>query len=224
MKRVSIPELLDADAGTPAQVAAALTDLRHINSWFGGVRVTRQMIADVARASEIKTLSLLEVAAGAGFVPLAAARDLRNDGIDLRITLLDRAATHLSNGNHNGTGRIVGDALAQPLEDGSFDLVSSCLFVHHLSPDEVVAFANESLRVCRYAVLINDLVRHPLHLAMAYASLPLYRSHITHHDAPASVRQAYTVPEMRSMLKKTSAGRIEIQQRAIYRMGVILWK
>ena len=36
-------------------------------------------------------------------------------------------------------------------------------------------FVDEALRVCRVAVLINDLVRHPLHLSLVYAghaSLP----------------------------------------------------
>ena len=56
------------------------------------------------------------------------------------------------------------------------------------------------LRVCRVAVIINDVVRDPIHLALVYLSLPLYRSHFTHHDAPASVRRAYTVAEMHQML------------------------
>jgi hypothetical protein len=36
MKRVVIPELLDSDAGTPAEIATELRDLWRINSWFGG--------------------------------------------------------------------------------------------------------------------------------------------------------------------------------------------
>src|SRR5947199_5866128 len=37
--------------------------------------------------------------------------------------------------------------------------------------------------------LINDLVRSWLHLAFVYTGMPLYRSRLTRHDAPASVRQ-----------------------------------
>ncbi len=224
MKRVSIPELLDVDGGSPAQIASALTDLRHINSWFGGVRTTRLMVESVAQRLHTHQLALLEVAAGAGFVPQQTAKDVSQRGIELNVTLLDRAWSHLSNSNGNRSQKIAGDALALPFADLSFDLVSCCLFVHHLSPEEAVSFANEALRVCRHAVLINDLVRHPMHLAMAYASLPLYRSHITHHDAPASVRQAYSIQEMQSMLKLSSASRVEIEHRAIFRMGIILWK
>ena len=55
---------------------------------------------------------------------------------------------------------MAGDALALPFRDASFDLVSCNLFAHHLSPQELVRFVDEALRVCRVAVLINDLVRH----------------------------------------------------------------
>ena len=61
---------------------------------------------------------------------------------------------------------------------------------------------NEGLRVCRVAVLINDLVRDGLHLSLVYAGLPLYRSRLTRHDAPASVRQAYTPAEMQPCWRK----------------------
>ena len=119
---------------------------------------------------------------------------------------------------------VAGDALALPFRSATFDLVSCTLFAHHLSPQELVQFVNEALRVCRVAVLINDLVRHPLHLSLVYAGMPLYRSRLTRHDAPASVRQAYTVEEMQSLLAQTSAARVEIHRHYLFRMGVIAWK
>ena len=61
MKRVVIPELLDTDCGTPAEVAASLGDLRRINRWFGGVATTEDMIWRVARQINASSLSLLEV-------------------------------------------------------------------------------------------------------------------------------------------------------------------
>jgi ubiquinone/menaquinone biosynthesis C-methylase UbiE len=182
------------------------------------------MVAQVARKPGVSALSLLEVAAGAGDVPLAASTRLRKLGIRLRVTLLDRAYSHLKSGALSGISAVGGDALALPFADGSFDLVSCCLFAHHLEPQQVVQFVNEGLRVGRTAVIINDLVRDPIHLALVYLSLPLYRSHITHHDAPASVRRAYTIGEMEQMLHKTAAAKLEIAQHPVYRMGAIAWK
>ncbi|HEX4605917.1 MAG TPA: hypothetical protein VH724_18090, partial [Candidatus Angelobacter sp.] len=69
------------------------------------------------------------------------------------------------------------------------------------------------------------LQRHPLHLALSYLGFPLYRSRITRHDAPASVRRAYTVQEIGDMLRQaTAAANIEIRTFYLFRIGVIVWK
>lgn len=220
MKRVAIPELLDTDSGSPTEIAASLSDLNRINRWFGGISTTTSMIRRVAQKLRVSSLSMLEVAAGSGYVPERARRKLVHDGIELEVTLLDRAPSHLVNGNR----AVAGDVLALPFRNASFDLVSSVIFLHHLSPGPVIQSVNEALRVCRSAVLINDVVRHPIHLALVYAGYPLFRSRLTHHDAPASVRQAYTPAEMQDLLKHTSAAQVEIHRHYLFRMGVIAWK
>ncbi len=162
MRRVVIPELLDTDSGTPAEIATALSDLRNINQWFGGVDTTQLMISEVAQKAGATSLSLLEVAAGAGYVPLSVSARLRESGLKVQVTLLDRAHSHL---NQNGNSAVAGDALALPFANESFDVVSCCLFIHHLEPSEIIQFVNEGLRVCRTAVIINDVVRDAIHLA-----------------------------------------------------------
>jgi ubiquinone/menaquinone biosynthesis C-methylase UbiE len=174
----------------------------------------------VARETKSSSLSLLDVAAGSGYVPHGVRDRLSQQNIHLEVTLLDRAASHIGNGGRS----VVGDAKALPFRDSSFDLISSELFVHHLSPDEVVHFVRDGLRVCRKAFLINDLIRDPLHLALAYAGFPLYRSRITRNDAPASVRQAYTLDEMQALLRRAGVARMETSTHFLYRMGVIAWK
>ena len=236
MIRVPTPELLDTDAGTPAEIAASLSDLRRINRWFGGTSTTVDLIRRVAlndgasgvparRVSQPSiSLSVLEVAAGSGYVPQAARDHLAQKGIRVDLTLLDRAASHVGTAQRNGAAAIVADACRLPFRDSSFDLISSNLFLHHLAPEELVGCVREGLRVCRRAVLINDLIRHPIHLALVYSGMPLYRGRLTRHDAPASVRQAYTKEEMLELLRRTGAARIEMKSYYLFRMGVIVWK
>ena len=220
MKRIPSHELLDTDAGTPEEISGTLTDLRMFNRWFGGISCTTRLVDQVARRTKSTSLAWLDVAGGAGFVPHSVRERFAKRKVHLDITLLDRAASHI----RNGTRAVVGDALALPFRDATFDFVSSELFVHHLAPHQVVQFAREALRVCRHAFVINDLIRDPIHLALAYGGFPLYQSRITRNDAPASVRQAYTVKEMRAMLRETGARSIEINTCFLYRMGVIVWK
>ena len=230
MKRQAIAELLDTNSGTPSEITATFADLRFINRSFGGFTTTEAMIKQVVRASGSRSLSLLEVAAGSGHMPKAIQHRMHAQGIHLQISLLDRAWSHLRNGGNgssnskNGFPAVAGDALALPFRDECFDVVSCNLFAHHLSPAQTVQFLNEALRTCRIAVLVNDLVRHRLHLALVYVSLPLFRSRMTWHDAPASVRQAYTLHEMRGLFEQTVAAQVEIRKHYLFRMGAIAWK
>jgi ubiquinone/menaquinone biosynthesis C-methylase UbiE len=222
MKRRPTRELLDVDSGTPAEVEGSLRDLQSFNQRLGGVSTTRDLIHSVSRQTGKTNFSLLEIAAGTGFVPIQAGRDLSNDEINLDVTLLDRVPTHLP---RNGSiHKIAADALSIPFSNSAFDVVSCNLFLHHLAPEEVVKFARESLRVSRIAVLVNDLVRHPLHLALAYAGVPIYRSRITRNDAPASVKQAYTIEEMSGFFRSAGAFKVQTQKHFLFRMGVIAWK
>ncbi|HMK21364.1 MAG TPA: hypothetical protein VK466_03470, partial [Terriglobales bacterium] len=112
MIRIPTSELLDTDAGTPAEVAASLNDLRRINRWFGGTSTTIDLVRRVARAdgdSSVR-LSLLEIAAGSGYVPRSAREHLARQGTDLQVTLLDRAASHLRASVTNGDAAVVADA------------------------------------------------------------------------------------------------------------------
>ena len=220
MQRVNTPEILDSDDCPPQEVEASLRDLSRINRWFGGVATTRKLIERVVAVTGKKHFSLLEVAAGFGEVPRIASAQLAFKGITLDVTLLDRRSSHLLPGNRS----VVADALALPFPDGSFDLVSCGLFAHHLDPAELARFANEALRVSRVAVLINDLIRHPLHLALVYAGFPLMRSYVSRVDGLASVRRAYAPEEMREILPGSAAAKIEISRHYLFRMGVIVWK
>lgn len=222
MKRVAVPELLDSDSGTLQEVEASLSDLRMFNRRLGGIRAMSALLREVAEADGLKELDWLDVAGGAGDVATLTEESLRRSGIMVRPVIMDRARSHMNGAHHN----VCGDALALPFRDRSFDVVSSSLFVHHLEPEELARFAQEGLRVARRAFVINDLVRHPIHLALALIGRPIYRSRITRHDAPASVRRAYTVEDVRGILAAHQIGATQISVHTfyLYRMGVIAWK
>jgi ubiquinone/menaquinone biosynthesis C-methylase UbiE len=222
MQRISTPEILDSDTCPPLEIEASLRDLCRINRWFGGIATTRSLIERVASATGRQHFSVLEVGAGFGDVSKIAGGQLKQRGITLDVTDLDRVRTHLLRGNR----AVVAEALALPFQDSSFDLISCSLLAHHLEPAELARFVGEALRVSRSAVLINDLVRHPLHIALVYAGFPLMRSYVSRADGPASVRRAYIPDEMRQILSTGTLGaaRVEISRHFLFRMGVIAWK
>jgi ubiquinone/menaquinone biosynthesis C-methylase UbiE len=233
MQRVDAPEILDSDVCSPREAQAVLTVLGRINRWFGGVTTTQKMVHRVAEAAGITQLSLLEVAAGSGQLPELVRQRLAQRGISLDVTLLDMARSHLPGEDPaaHRPGRnhsVVADALTLPFADGTFDVVSCNLFAHHLDPQQLKKFSQEALRVSRRAVLINDLVRHPLHLALAYVGYPIMRNRVAWLDGLTSVRRAYVPREIQDMLVSDSSSgllaQLEISRHYLFRMGVIIWR
>jgi SAM-dependent methyltransferase len=202
-------------------VETSIVDLRMFNRAFGGVRAMSSVLQRVAQQRGLKELSWVDVAGSEGFVAMQTRKALARRGTIVHPVVLDRAPTHMD----GQLPAVCGDALALPFADDSFDVVGCSLFAHHLEPDELVRFAREGLRVARHAFLIHDLVRHPAHLALSYLGFPLYRSRLTRHDAPASVRRAYTAEEIQDILGRVeSRASIEVYRFYLFRMGVIVWK
>jgi ubiquinone/menaquinone biosynthesis C-methylase UbiE len=221
MERVVVHELLDEDGGTRQEVIDSLRDLRMLNRWFGGCATTTALLRRVAHQRGLREITYLDVAGASGDVASAAATSLAKDGIHLTATVLDQAVTHMSAGN--GTPALCGSAFELPFRDNAFDVVGCSLFIHHLEPPEIVRFLAEATRCARHAFIINDLRRGRFHWLAAAAGRIIYRSRITRHDATASVSRAYTMPELRQILKDAGYRSSEIKGHYFYRMAAIVW-
>jgi ubiquinone/menaquinone biosynthesis C-methylase UbiE len=228
--RVQEDEWLDEDLGSPAEVASALRSLRWVNLLFGGNRMHRRLLQRaVSRVDTQSDLHLMEVASGRGDVLASAAANLRWPREKLRITLLDRSADHLP-AVTSGWPRhlpqpegIAADALHIPLPDGSVDIISNCLFLHHLTEPQAALYLREALRVARVAVIVNDLERRWLHYRLARLFSLIDPSRLSRHDGPVSVRRSYTVEEIQQ-LARTTGHAFEIHRGYLFRYGLILWK
>jgi ubiquinone/menaquinone biosynthesis C-methylase UbiE len=223
LKRVSQPEILDGPNVDPREVELSLADLRTVNHFFGGIRTSEALFRRVIQERSLKELSVLDVGSGSGDVPRSISQRLRPDGVKMSITFFDQHENHLP--RHNGDPllhNMTGDALRLPFVENWFDIVSCSLFLHHLEPDEARRFAEQAFCVARHAVIINDLVRSPLHHSLLHLWRPFFRARTAYLDGLTSVRRSYTPVEIEEMFR--GIGRVEITRHFFYRMGIIIWK
>jgi ubiquinone/menaquinone biosynthesis C-methylase UbiE len=211
-RRVESHELLDEHDAPRADMERSLRDLRRINRYLGGTSIYRRLLR------QFEPRSVLDIGTGTADDLDAVPHVRLRIGLDFKIDHL----LYLREGST--VRRVVGDALQLPFRDGAVDVVTSAHFFHHFSPDANVAILSEALRVAKDGVTVNDTRRHyvPLLFVHLLGMLRLV-GRITRYDAPASVRQAYTLSEARDIAQRTKA-RYEIKPMWPFRLGILLWK
>lgn len=199
------PELMDDPALDAGEHARALAGLRLVNVASRTAHTLWRHIRTIAGAPGHPPLRVLDLATGSGDVPLALARLVRRDGVPLTIDgcdASDRAVRIASAraGAEPGESRFFRlDAIRDTLP-GDYDVVMCSLFMHHLGEDEVVEVLYKMRSAARRMVLVSDLRRSRLGLAMAFAASRLFsRSRIVRTDAILSVRAAFTTREFAAM-------------------------
>lgn len=200
--RIDDPELMDNRGLAPELVRDNLNDLRRVNSWLGGVKLTiggiERLTGDMRPGDE---LTILDVATGAIDIPARIIPWATKRGFNLRIIATDINSELLAiaaAGAPSEIGLAVADGRGLPFADNSFDVVLCSLALHHLPPDDAVAMLREMNRIARSGVVINDLVRcwHGLAGAWLLSRMAAAPDSLTRYDAPLSVRRAYTRKEM----------------------------
>jgi SAM-dependent methyltransferase len=201
-------ELLDGPLDDPEGLIGNLRDLGRINQLLGGTALSLRTVERLVGREGGSDLCILDVGTGGGDIALDLAR---GDGlgrhvevvaVDNRPEVLD-AARMLDPRlrDHHRLRLELADGRDLPYPDGSFDVAHASLVMHHLEPPEAVRFLSELRRVSRRGVVVNDLVRGRVFWAFAWAGARLLtRNRLTRHDAPLSVRRAYSVEELHGLL------------------------
>ena len=190
-------ELLDEPELHGRHLPGTLADLRRINRFLGGTRLTLAALDSlVGDRPPDRSLAVLDVGTGGGDIPVAVARWAERRGRPIRIVATDVSPEILqiaSATTQPGVEFALADARRLPFPDDSFDIALCSLLVHHFTPDEAVTVLSEMRRVSRIGIVVNDLVRGRLGSGGAWAVGHLLTANpITRHDAPASARRAYT--------------------------------
>ena len=183
----------------------ALQGLARLNRFTQIAKGMYRMIRARARRYPDCKVRLLDIASGSGDLPIDWAQRAARDGLKLDIHTLDvshvAVETQTRRAHEAGVriSPVQADCLGGPLP-GQYDLVTNSLFMHHLDPPDVKRLLKSMNEAALRDVLICDLERSRLNLAMvAIGAHALSRSHVVHTDSSLSVHGAYTIREFRDL-------------------------
>jgi SAM-dependent methyltransferase len=243
MKRSYEKEMMDLPGQPRLLLEEDLRNLRIINRYLGGSRAALRGLRRLVKEQKIRRFSLLDVGTGSGDIPVRIVQWARSEGMDANVVGLDkepvtaRVAARLTNppfisllqrgkeGDFRRCGIWVvrGDAMSPPFASSSFDFVLASQLLHHFFEEEIIALLKVWAQIARKAVIVSDLVRHPV----AYHGIRIVtrlstRNVMTRMDAPLSVRRAFTLAEWRELFRRAGVGPVQIFPVFPFRMMALL--
>lgn len=222
-------ELLDEAGHDPAELAANLRDIRRVNRLLGGTATVLRHLPRLLGAipAHRRPVTILDLATGSADIPRAIVRWARARDLALSIVASDASAEILAlAGEQTGVWPEMTlaryDARAAPLPDQAFDIVLCSLALHHFPPDDAVQVLREMERLARTGFILNDLRRGRLGYAAAWIAARLTtRNRLTRHDAPLSVRRAYTPAELAALLRRAGIEDAAVSTHRWFRMAAV---
>ena len=217
MRRVIARELMDEPVADVGELERNLRDIAFANAVFGGTApVLRALRATDARR-------VLDVGSGLADVPLALVRDGARRGVELHVTCLDRSEQMLAlarraTGEPAGLAFVRAEGESLPYGDGAFDVVTCSLALHHFEPPAARALLRELRRVARLTPVVCDLRRSALAFAATWLWSRGSRNRLTRHDAPLSVRRAYTPGEALALARASGWRTARVRREPFFRM------
>ena len=199
------PEIIDQPDLDSQRHSQALRGLERINWWSGSARILWPPVLALAREYSERPLRILDVAAGAGDVPIRLWRKGSRAGVRLEIAGCDRSshaveyARKRARENNAPIQFFEWDALRGDFP-GDPDVVLSSLFLHHLEEAQAVDFLRRMGQAAGRMVLVNDLERGLAGFVLSYlGTRVLSASPVVHTDGPRSVEGAFTILEARDL-------------------------
>lgn len=229
MKRSIELEMMDLPGQPRELLIGDLRNLRLINRYLGCHRNVEGALERLIDVKTTRRFTLLDVGTGSGDIPALIARWARRRQIAAKISALDREAVTVEEGaaltrGYREISLLRGDAMNLPFRAATFDYILASQLLHHFPDEQIIAALRAWARLVRRAVIVNDLVRHPL----AYHGIRLLaksftRNVMTRTDAPLSVRRALTVDEWRALFRRADIGRFELIPAFPYRVLGLIW-
>ncbi len=205
-RAVHEPEIMDDFSVTDDRLERALRDIRVTNRLLGGYGPSHHAIR--ALLSDDGPHHVLDLGSGSADYPAHLVQWADAQGLEICVDALEAnsvTARHaqdyldrtLPTSLRERVQVICADVFDYAPGDASYDIAHAGLFLHHFPNDDLVRLLGRMRGLCPNGLVINDLHRHPL----AYASIWLLArllptSPMYQHDAPLSVRRAFTQDEL----------------------------
>jgi 2-polyprenyl-3-methyl-5-hydroxy-6-metoxy-1,4-benzoquinol methylase len=183
------PELMDSPDVRGPVLDKFHRDLNFVNKCLG----TFPTIERFVRNDDKPVRKIIDIGCGGGALLEYLQRRLGADVIGIDKKPPEKANVPI----------IAADAVTERLPEA--DIAVCSLTAHHLTPEQIVELIRNVSRSCR-RFIIQDLIRHPVPLALFTVFLCPMIGREAAVDGRQSIRRAYTPEEFEAMVRTAIAG------------------
>ncbi|RMA64269.1 methyltransferase domain-containing protein [Ulvibacter antarcticus] len=197
-----------------------LTDLKLVNKWLGGTKVTIEGLQFLLKQQpKQSTITILDVGCGDGEMLRNCARFGRKKGYDFKLIGID-ANNHIlteakvrSEAFENISFQTL-DVMEIDKSTIEYDIVLCTLFLHHFPKEQIVVILNKLLKNAKVGCVINDLHRSRLAFVLfKLFSKVVLKTKIARHDGLVSVARGFKRNELK-----------EISEEITNTVSLVKWK
>ncbi|TGD81924.1 methyltransferase domain-containing protein [Hymenobacter wooponensis] len=206
-----------------------LDELETINTWLGGYAPILNALERLrSQFPPGRPLRLADLGSGGGDTLRQIARWARRHQIAVELTGVDANPFMLEYAASKSTAYPEisyrqADIFSDEFQQQPYDILTASLFCHHFSSTQLASMLPRWQQQAQFAVIINDLHRHPLAYYSIYWLTRLFRgSYLVQHDAPLSVARAFTRHEWQQLLYAAGITSYTLRWRWAFRWQVII--
>ncbi len=224
LPRTDEPEDIDDPSQPYSDIVRSLEDIALSNRLFGGTQTILHHVSRLlAGVPADRPVRILDIATGSADIPQALTEWGQRRGRNLTVIGADNQAAmlHMASARPN-VFLVQADALALPFAPGSFDLAFCALAFHHIGFDASVRLLADMDKLTTRGFIVSDLRRDLPTLWGVQAAMAAVRAHpFTRHDAPASVRRAFSLREYRRMVALSGVQQVRLHTHWYFRVALV---
>lgn len=211
-------EILDHPEAPKKDIQRSLDFMVGVNRYLGG---SQTVLNYFEKYCVKKSLNILDLGTGSGDIPYALVQWAKKKGKSISITALDIQPVCMEySQKHFACPEItyLNHSAFDLASLGSFDYITSSMFFHHLTDQQIVTLLQLMKQNCKEGFIVNDLYRS----VWAYAGVGilgmLSGNGVVLHDATLSVARSFRNEDGEYYKEKTGIRDLKVKRKPIYRM------
>ncbi|WP_026950650.1 methyltransferase domain-containing protein [Algoriphagus mannitolivorans] len=227
-QRSTEKELMDDLECSGPVLQETLKELKTINRWLGGNKVTLTGLKKLMKAKPQGAYFLTDIGCGGGDMIRIMANWASKEKIIVNFEGVDANANiiELAKKRQKDIPQVhwkVQNVFEEEFQNDPCDIVTCTLFTHHFTDQELVDLFGAIRKKARIGMVINDLHRHPIafHSIRVLTSL-FSKSPMVKHDASLSVLRSFSRSDWEKILFLAGITQYRIRWYWAFRWQIII--